>query len=261
VSRLAGRAAVVTGAARGIGLAVTARLLAEGASVTAVDRDEGALREAVAGLDGDATAFAADVADRPAIRDAVAAAAGPTGRLDIMVAHAGIAIPTPFLDETDEGWRNHQRTNAEGAFVCVQEAARRMTDGGGGAIVVTSSINAFHVEQTMTSYNVSKAATTALVRSAAIDLGALGVRVNGVAPGVVRTRIAALVTEDPALAPSYLKTIPLGRFGEPEDIASAVAFLVSDDASYVTGQVLVLDGGQTLGITGALEPVDEGDVP
>jgi NAD(P)-dependent dehydrogenase (short-subunit alcohol dehydrogenase family) len=246
--RFTGRAAVVTGAARGIGLAVARRLLAEGARVVAVDRDEAELTAAAGALG--AVPVAGDVGSRADVRRAVEAAVSEFGSLDVMVAHAGVAEPRPLLEETDEGWRRHQRVNVDGVFLCTQEAARAMPDG--GAIVATASINAFHVEETMAAYNTSKGAVAAFVRSAAIDLGRRGIRVNAVAPGVVRTRIAALVTEDPVHAPAYLRTIPLGRFGEPDDIAAAVAFLASDDAAYITGHMLVIDGGQTLGITGDL---------
>jgi NAD(P)-dependent dehydrogenase (short-subunit alcohol dehydrogenase family) len=136
----------------------------------------------------------------------------------------------------------------------VVEAARAMTaDGRGGAIVCTSSINAWFVEETHAVYNVTKAAVWALVRSAAIDLAARGIRVNGVAPGVVDTPLAELVVHNAELAPRYLKTIPLGRFAQPSDVANCVLFLASDEAAYVTGHTIVIDGGQTLGIPGSLE--------
>jgi len=122
-----------------------------------------------------------------------------------------------------------------------------------GTIVCTASINAWHVEETMAAYNTTKAAVHAIVRSAAIDLGRYGIRVNAVAPGVVDTPIAALVVHNPELAAKYLGTIPLGRFGQPRDIANAVLFLASDEAAYITGHMLVLDGGQTLGIGGDLD--------
>jgi NAD(P)-dependent dehydrogenase (short-subunit alcohol dehydrogenase family) len=147
--------------------------------------------------------------------------------------------------------------NVTGAFLCVQESARAMAENGTrGAIVVTSSINAFYVEQGMSAYNTSKGAVDALVRSAAIDLAPCGIRVNAVAPGVVRTRIAEWVIEHPVLGPAYRERIPLGRFAEPDDVAATVAFLASDDAAYVTGQTLVVDGGQTLGISLDLSGVE-----
>jgi NAD(P)-dependent dehydrogenase (short-subunit alcohol dehydrogenase family) len=137
---------------------------------------------------------------------------------------------------------------------CVVEAARAMAaDGRGGAIVCTSSVNAWFVEETHAVYNVTKAAVWALVRSAAIDLAARGIRVNGVAPGVVDTPLAELVVRNAELAPQYLKTIPLGRFAQPSDVANCVLFLASDEAAYVTGHTIVIDGGQTLGIPGSLE--------
>jgi meso-butanediol dehydrogenase / (S,S)-butanediol dehydrogenase / diacetyl reductase len=194
-----------------------------------------------------------DVADPATARAAVAMCVERFGRVDLMAAHTGIAEPRPVLETDDEHWRKHMAVNVDGVFWCVREAARAMVSSGrGGAIVCTASINAWHVEETMAAYNVSKAAVHAIARSAAIDLGRHGVRVNAVAPGVVDTPIAALVVHNPEVAPEYLKTIPLGRFGLPRDIADAVLFLASDDASYITGQMLVIDGGQTLGITGDL---------
>jgi NAD(P)-dependent dehydrogenase (short-subunit alcohol dehydrogenase family) len=136
---------------------------------------------------------------------------------------------------------------------CVVEAARAMVGSGGGSIVCTSSINAWFVEETHAVYNVTKAAVWALVRSAAIDLASHGIRVNGVAPGVADTPLAELVVHNAELAPQYLKSIPLGRFAQPSDIADCAAFLASDQASYITGQTIVIDGGQTLGIPGSLE--------
>ncbi|MEA2637903.1 MAG: hypothetical protein QOE18_960, partial [Chloroflexota bacterium] len=201
---------------------------------------------------GDArcVALAADVSDPASAARAVSACVERFGRLDLMAAHAGIAEPRPLLDTDDELWRRHMSINVDGVFYCVREAARAMVGAGqGGAIVCTASINAWHVEETMAAYNVSKASVAALTRSAAIDLGRHGIRVNAVAPGVVDTAISALVVHNPQLAPIYLRTIPLGRFGQPRDIADAVLFLSSDEAAYVTGQMLVIDGGQTLGIT------------
>jgi NAD(P)-dependent dehydrogenase (short-subunit alcohol dehydrogenase family) len=148
--------------------------------------------------------------------------------------------------------------NVDGTMYLTRAAARAMVDAGSaGAVVCTTSINAWFVEETHAVYNVTKAAVWNFVRSAAMDLARHGIRVNGVAPGVVDTPIAELVVHNPELAPRYLKTIPLGRFGQPSDVAAAVLFLASSDAAYITGQVVVVDGGQTLGIPGDLEQAAE----
>jgi 3-oxoacyl-[acyl-carrier protein] reductase len=251
--RFTGKAVVVTGAAQGIGLAIAARFLAEGASVVAVDRNAPVLEAAAAGLGPGCVAFPGDVSSRADCQAAVQACVSQFGHLDVMCAHAGIADPLPLLDMTDEHWRRHMSVNVDGAMHCVVEAARAMAQSGGGAIICTTSINAWYVEQTHAVYNVTKAAVWALIRSAAIDLAEHHIRVNGVAPGVADTPLAALIVQDPELAPAYLKTIPLGRFADPADIAASVAFLASDDAAYITGQTIVIDGGQTLGIPGSLE--------
>ena len=254
VARFTGQGVVVTGAAQGIGLGIVTRFLAEGAGVIAVDRNAALLAEVTASLGPACVPFSGNVADRADCRRAVERCVGEFGRIDVMCAHAGIADPLGLLEMTDEHWRRHMSVNVDGTMHCVVEAARAMQAAGhGGSIVCTTSINAWFVEETHAVYNVTKAAVWALVRSAAIDFARHQIRVNGVAPGVVDTPLAALVTRDAVLGPEYLKTIPLGRFAEPSDIAAAVAFLCSPDASYITGQNIVLDGGQTLGIPGSLE--------
>ncbi len=253
VPRFAGQGVVVTGAAQGIGLGIVTRFLDEGAGVIAFDRNAGTLEAATAGLGPRCVAVTGDVSVRDDCRGAVRRCVAEFGRIDVMCAHAGIADPLGLLEMTDEHWRRHMAVNVDGTMHCVVEAALAMKEAGGGSIICTTSINAWFVEETHAVYNVTKAAVWALVRSAAIDLARHRIRVNGVAPGVVDTPLAALVTRDEVLGPEYLKSIPLGRFAEPADIAAAVAFLASDDAGYITGQNLVLDGGQTLGITGSLE--------
>ncbi len=251
MSRFAGKGVVVTGAAQGIGLGIACAFLAEGAGVVAFDVN-GPKVEAVAAELGCA-AFVGDVSVRDDCRRAVELCVERFGSIDVMCAHTGIAEPLPLLDMTEEHWRRHMAVNVDGVMLCTVEAARAMVAAGhGGSIVCTSSVNAWFVEETHAVYNVTKAAVWTFIRSAALDFARHGIRVNGVAPGVVDTPIAALVVHDPELAPAYLKTIPLGRFGQPEDVARAVLFLASDDAAYVTGQTLVLDGGQTLGIPGDL---------
>jgi NAD(P)-dependent dehydrogenase (short-subunit alcohol dehydrogenase family) len=254
MARFTGKSVVVTGAAQGIGLAIVASFLDEGASVVALDSHADRLTSAVSSLGPRCVPFPGDVSVRDDCARAVRLCVSQFGRIDVMCAHAGIAEPLALLDMTDDHWRRHLAVNVDGTMHCVVEAARAMTaDGRGGAIVCTSSINAWFVEETHAVYNVTKAAVWALVRSAAIDLAARGIRVNGVAPGVVDTPLAELVVHNAELAPRYLKTIPLGRFAQPADVANCVLFLASDEAGYVTGHTIVIDGGQTLGIPGSLE--------
>jgi len=248
-----GKAALVTGAAQGIGRAIAERLLADGAWVTLVDRNPDTLGSTVAELGPSAHGVVADVSVEADCAAAVASCVDRFGRIDILAAHAGIAEARPFLDIDAEHWRRHQAVNVDGALYCAVHAARAMRDAGrGGSIVYTASINGFHVEQTLAAYNVSKGALLTLVRSTAIDLGQYGIRANGVAPGVVDSPSAAFIVHNPEHAPRYLATMPLGRFGQPADIASAVSWLSSDEASYITGHTLIIDGGQTMGITGDL---------
>jgi NAD(P)-dependent dehydrogenase (short-subunit alcohol dehydrogenase family) len=249
VSRFAGKGVVVTGAAQGIGRGLVDAFLGEGAGVVAFDK-----QERVSELAGERCApFIGDVSVRDDCRRAVELCAERFGAIDVMCAHTGIAEPMPLLEMTEQHWGRHLAVNVNGVMFCTVEAARAMVAAGRpGSVVCTASINAWFVEETHAVYNVTKAAVWTFIRSAAIDLARYGIRVNGVAPGVVDTPIAALVVHNEQLAPEYLKTIPLGRFGRPEDIANAAMFLASEDASYVTGQTLVIDGGQTLGIPGDL---------
>jgi NAD(P)-dependent dehydrogenase (short-subunit alcohol dehydrogenase family) len=249
VSRFAGKGVVVTGAAQGIGLAIVRAFLAEGAAVVAFDR-----QVKVEQLAGERCApFTGDVSVREDCRRAVELCVERFGTIDVMCAHAGIAEPMPLLEMSKAIWRRHLAVNLDGVMFCTVEAARALVAAGRpGAIVCTASVNAWFVEETHAVYNVTKAAVWTFVRSAAMDLARHGIRVNGVAPGVVDTPIAELVVHNPELASQYLKTIPLGRFGQPEDVANVVLFLASDDASYITGQNVVIDGGQTLGIPGDL---------
>jgi NAD(P)-dependent dehydrogenase (short-subunit alcohol dehydrogenase family) len=259
MDRFEGQVALVTGAARGIGRAVAARLAAEGARVFAVDRDADLLRQTAAELSarsGIIEAVAGDVSRREDVRRMVQTCVDQAGRLDVLVANAGIADVQPLLEIDDRSWQRILDVNLTGTFLCTQEAAREMATRGSGAIVVTASTNAFWVESNLAHYNASKGGVIAFVRSAALDLAPHGIRVNAVEPGVVRTRLAAFVTEDPAAAADYLKRIPLNRFAEPEDVASAILFLASQEASYITGQALVLDGGLTLGV-----PLEVPDAP
>src|SRR4029077_8899309 len=253
MSRFTGKGVVVTGAAQGIGLAMVLRFLDEGAIVIAFDKNADQLQSAAGGLGERCIPFVGDISVHDDCRRAVELCVNQAGHIDVMCAHAGIADPLGLLEMTDKHWRRHMAVNVDGTMYCLVEAARAMAVSGGGAIVCTASINAWLVEETHAVCNVTKAAVWALVRSAAIDLASHGIRVNGVAPGVADTPLAGLGVPNAELAPQYLKSIPLGRFAQPADIADCAAFLASDEASYITGQTIVIDGGQTLGIPGSLE--------
>lgn len=258
-SEFAGKAVIVTGAAQGIGRTIAEQFVQRGARVVLFDLDADLVAKTARELSPGGTmavSVGGDVSRRADVQCAVQTCRERFGRLDVMVAHAGIADAVPLLEIDDASWQRIMDVNLTGVFLCAQEAGRVMASSGGGAIVVTASTNAFWVESNLAHYNTSKGGVVAFVRSAAIDLARYGIRVNAVAPGVVLTRIAAWVTEDPVLAADYLKHIPLNRFAETIDVAKAVLFLASSDSSYITGQTLVLDGGQTLGIL-----VDAPDTP
>jgi NAD(P)-dependent dehydrogenase (short-subunit alcohol dehydrogenase family) len=242
--------ALVTGAANGIGRAIAERLLEDGARIVAFDIEEEGVRALPAelGVSPDRIQpVSGDVSKRADVQAAVARAVRRFESLDILASNAGIADADPFLEIDDASWQRIIDVNLTGAFYCIQEAARVMALQGQGSIVVTSSTNASFVEKNLAPYNASKGGVEALIRSAALDLAWHGIRVNGVAPSMVKTR-AAFVTSDTTGSADYLKRVPMGRFADPPEIAAAVAFLASDQASYVTGQTLILDGGLTLGV-------------
>jgi len=251
MGRFTGRAVLVTGAAQGIGRAVVERFLGEGAQVVAADIDDSLLRRAAQEL-GTGSAplvpVGGDISRREDVQGMVRACIDHFGRLDVLVANASIADQQPFLEIDEERWRRVLDINLTGTFFCIQEAARAMAPQGGGSIVVTSSTNAFWMETHHAAYSTSKAGQIGLVRNAALDLGPLGIRVNAVEPSVVRTRLSQFLTENPVEARPYLDRVPLDRFCEPQEVADAILFLASEEAGYITGQALILDGGLTLGV-------------
>ncbi|KZB81660.1 SDR family NAD(P)-dependent oxidoreductase [Amycolatopsis regifaucium] len=240
---LDGKVALVTGGTRGIGLA-TARALAEaGATVVLTGRDEAKAKEAAAAA-GAASGLALDVTDAKAVSTLVRGVAKEHGKLDIVVANAGIMEDALLGMIREELVDTTLSTNVAGTLHTVQAAARAMMRKKTGAIVVLASIVGEHGSAGQTVYAASKAAVANIARSAAKELGRSGIRVNAVAPGVIDTDLTSGLSED-AKAENIGKT-PLGRLGTPEDVANAIRFLVSDDASFITGQVLGIDGGLVL---------------
>ncbi len=238
------KVAVVTGAARGIGLAIAQWFLAHGHRVALLDRDGATLERSVQALDrpDHVLALHADVSDEAQVRAAFDALEQRWGRLDALVNNAGLALFKPLLETSFAEWSLVMATNLNGPFLCSQAAVPLMLKGGGGAIVNIASISGLRASTLRVAYGTSKAALMHLTRQQAAELGHLGIRVNAIAPGPVDTAMAKQV-HSPAIRAGYHAAIPLNRYGTAEEIAAAVGFLCSDAASYVNGQTLAVDGG------------------
>ena len=238
------KVALVTGAARGIGLAAAKRFLAEGWQVALLDIEKDLLAQTFKALAAPDTTLAihCDVSDADAVADAFKQAVQHFGRLDALVNNAGIAIFKPLLETTQADWDRVLAVNLTGPFLCTQAAAPLMRETGGGAIVNITSISALRASTLRTAYGTSKAGLTHLTKQFAVELATLGIRVNAVAPGPVDTAMAKAV-HTPAIRADYHDTIPLNRYGLEEELAEAIFFLCSDRASYITGQMLSVDGG------------------
>src|SRR5262249_19378655 len=238
------KVALVTGAARGIGLATAKRFLAEGWRVALLDIDGDTLRRAVAGLsEPDRTlALECDVADAPAVKDAVERIAKTFSRLDALINNAGVAVLAPVLENSDEDWSRILAVNLSGPFLCTKAAVPLMREHGGGAIVNITSISAVRASTLRSAYGTSKAGLAHLTKQLAVELASLNIRVNGVAPGPVDTAMAKAV-HTPEIRADYHDAIPLNRYGLEEELAEAIFFLSSERSSYITGQILAVDGG------------------
>ena len=238
------KVALITGAGRGIGLAATRRFLAEGWSVALLDIDGELLGHAMAELAApDRTlALHCDVADAAGVTAAVRRAGVHFGRLDALVNNAGTAVFKPILETTPEEWSRVLAVNLTGPFLATQAAAPIMAEGGGGAVVNITSISGLRASTLRVAYGTSKAGLAHLTKQQAVELGALGIRVNAVAPGPVDTAMAKAV-HTPEIRKDYHDTIPLNRYGLEAELAEAIFFLCSDRASYMTGQVIAVDGG------------------
>jgi NAD(P)-dependent dehydrogenase (short-subunit alcohol dehydrogenase family) len=243
VRGLKDKVAIVTGAARGIGLACAKRFLAEGAKVILADIDESEGTAAAKALGMSAHFVRCDVGSAKEVA-ALIAAAEKSGGVDILVNNAGIVHGADFLDLAEADFERVLRVNLKGAFLVAQAAAKKMAHKKRGAIVNMASINSQVAIPNQIPYSVSKGGLLQLTRAMALSLAKHGIRVNAIGPGSIMTDLLKAVGSDKEAKRRILSRTPLGRIGTPEEVAGVAAFLASDDASYITGEIIYVDGGR-----------------
>lgn len=241
---------LITGAGSGIGRVMAAMFAAEGASVAVLDQDNDAARqsaESIAKQHGEAFAVAADITDASEVAAAVAAVDERLGGLDVLVNNAAVCVAEDLVDSDPEVWDRDVAVVLRGTYLCTREVVPRLAARGGGAVVNIVSVNGLTALGN-DAYSAAKAGVISMTRAVAVKHGADGIRVNAVAPGTIRTPYwVDRIQRDPEVFDRLVKWYPLGRVGEPEDVARAVMFLASEDASWITGEVLRVDGGLLAG--------------
>ena len=247
---LAGKRVMISGGTSGIGLAAARRFLEEGSRVFIAGIEAAEVSEAIASLRaaGDAEGIVCNVSREDDVTRMVEAAETALGGVDVLVNNAGIAWREPFLSITAEHWDRMLAVNLRGMFLVARAVARRMAAQGSGVIINMSSTNGISGEEGFAHYNASKGGVLLLTKTMAVELGRHGIRVNALCPGYIRTPLNAAIASargGPVFDQAYAaERIPLGRVGEAEDVAAAYAFLASDDAAFIHGTGLVIDGGQ-----------------
>lgn len=251
MGRLQGRVTIVTGAGQGIGEAIARRFAAEGATVIGIDRNAGTIEAVCASLPK-AAAYPLDVTDHKTLEQCFAETIERFGRIDALVNNAAISHYVPVVETTLDQWRRTLAVNLEAYFVAAQLAARQMIKQDSGRIVNVASTQAIACEPLVGAYTASKGGVLALTRSLGVELAPHNILVNAVAPGCIHTPMSIIngvdETQTELFKEWYVgrRKIPLGRPGQPQEIAGAALFLVSDDCQYMTGQMLVVDGGLTI---------------
>jgi NAD(P)-dependent dehydrogenase (short-subunit alcohol dehydrogenase family) len=256
MSRYDGRTALIVGGAQGMGRTCAELFGAEGANLALFDVEADTLAATRADLEAlgyPVEAVTGDVSNAAEVAAGVARTVQRFGGIDVLVHTAAIVELRPLLEFPEDLWRRIVDVNLTGVFLTTREAGRVMAERGGGAIVVFASTNAFFAEESNVPYSATKGGIVMFVRNAALDLARHRIRINAVDPGIIATRLSAALIEDPVAGPEYLKRIPAGRYGTPADIAKVVLFLASDDAAYMTGEDVIVDGGATLGVSLGIE--------
>ncbi len=243
----AGKVAIVTGGASGIGQACAFALSREGASVAIFDKSDSAqTADALIAEGRQAASFHVDVTDDNSVREAVSQTMAQFGRIDILHNNAGIAVRHPVAEEAEQMWDRCMDVNVKGVFLCSRHVVPHMLERG-GSIINTSSVTGIVGVRNRAVYSATKGALVALTRNMALDYARYHIRVNCICPGFTRTPLAEALLSDPVRAQRLTDMHPLGRLGEPEDIANALVFLASDLASWITGHAMVVDGGFSAG--------------
>lgn len=247
MGRFDGRVAIITGAARGIGAATAKRFVEEGAAVAVIDLDEAQAQATAESLGGKAIGVGCNVTDRASVEAAVERVIAELGGLHILINNAGITRDNLLFKMTDDDWDMVMNVHLKGAFLMSQTAQKTFVAQKYGKIVNLSSISSFG-NRGQANYSAAKAGVTGFTRTLALELGPMGVNVNAIAPGFIVTEMTTETAKRLKLEPEEFFKLnadanPVRRVGQPEDIAAAAAFLCSDEASYITGQTLVVDGG------------------
>jgi glucose 1-dehydrogenase len=248
--RLNNKIALITGGSQGIGRAIAVRFAAEGAKVAISGRGLDALNETAAYISeqgGQVLIFEGDVQYKEQVEQMVDSVINHWGRIDILVNNAGVNHTAAFLEITEEDWDWHMNINLKGTFLVSQRVSLEMVkQNQGGSIIQMSSVNGLAAEANQAHYNATKGGINLLAMSMALELAQYDIRVNALCPGFIETRLTKPLIDNPPAIANYLKTIPMKRVGQPEDIASAALFMASEESSYMTGHCMVIDGGQII---------------